>query len=368
MRKTGFLLLIFFFSIISRCFALNIAVDDTLKGTRNSKFLIFPFFLRSPETKWGFGSVAAFFFKAKKNDVSIRTSDINLVTLYTLNRQAVVVLGTTVFFPEEKNIFRLQTSYSYYPDKCWGIGNETLKSEEESYSIKQFYFNPQFLQKIYRSWYFGVSYDFQNIHDFKYDANGIFDQQHITGRYGGSVSGAGMLFTWDTRNNAYSPSKGFFAELSATAYGQRLGSDFSFNSYSLDLRKFINLSEKNKRVLAMQLLVKDNTGTVPLRNLALLGGPEIMRGYYKGRFVDKDLIAYQAELRQFLFWRLGVTAFGSVGEVSSAIPEFNLKGLHYACGAGVRIMVSKSEKLNLRVDYGIGKNSNGLYVILKEAF
>jgi hypothetical protein len=45
-----------------------------------------------------------------------------------------------------------------------------------------------------------------------------------------------------------------------------------------------------------------------------------------------------------------------------------LDGFHYAAGAGLRLMVSKSEKLNLRIDYGFGKQSGGLYVILKEAF
>ena len=363
-RKTLFFLIL----ILAVCKSKSVvaAVDDSLKGNANSKFLIFPFFLRSPETNWGFGSVAAYFFKAKKNDPRIRTSDINLVTLLTLRDQVVGIMGGNVYFPEEKAIIRLQTSYSYYPDKSWGIGNNTYQTAQEGYSVKQFYFNPQFLVKVVRNWYVGFTYELQNIHDFIYDANGVFDQQNINGRYGGMVSGPGMLVTWDTRNNAFSPSKGLFTELNVTSFNKYTGSDFDFTTLTFDLRKFILVSRA--RVLGFQFFLKSNSGKVSFRNLSMLGGPEMMRGYYKGRYIDDDMFVFQAELRQYLFWRIGVAAFAGTGEVFPRINKLRLDGLHYAGGAGVRLMVSKSEKLNLRIDYGVGENSNGLYVILKEAF
>ena len=43
--------------------------DDTLAKGQNSKFLAFPFVLRSPETSWGFGLASAYFFKAKLQQV-----------------------------------------------------------------------------------------------------------------------------------------------------------------------------------------------------------------------------------------------------------------------------------------------------------
>ena len=112
--------------------------DDTLAKGQNSKSLAFPFVLRSPETSWGFGLASAYFFKAKVDDKDIRTSDVNLVSLYTLKKQLLIVIGSTVYFPKEKYIFRWQSSYSYYPDKFWGIGNYSSLEAEEKYSLKQF--------------------------------------------------------------------------------------------------------------------------------------------------------------------------------------------------------------------------------------
>jgi outer membrane protein assembly factor BamA len=366
MRKFTCLFLLSAFLSTGKIIASGTGTKDTSTTKKTGSFLLFPFLLRSPETSVGFGAASAFFFKTKEKDTLIRTSDFNLVALYTLRKQTVFVLGSSIYFPEEKAIFRLQTSYSHYPDKTWGIGNTSPGGAKEDYSIHQFYLYPQLLRKFFYDWYAGISYEYQRVGDFIYEPNGVFDQQNIPGRYGGDIAGFGFLLSYDNRNSAYSPSKGILGELNFISHRKGVGSDFNFNSLLLDVRKFFALSDD--RVLAMQMILKDNKGDVPIRNLALLGGSEMMRGYYYGRYADKDMIAYQAELRQFLFWRLGLVAFGGLGEVADKVSNFRLDGFHFAAGGGLRLMVSKKEKLNLRIDYGFGKQSGGLYVILKEAF
>lgn len=260
----------------------------------------------------------------------------------------------------------MQASYSYYPDKTWGIGNHSQEIDEESYDYKQFFVNPQMMHRIAGNLYIGASYEFQRIQDFKYKTGGVIERQNISGKNGGVTSGFGLLLTWDTRNNAYSPNHGFFSELNFTSFDNEIGSDFSFTSLSLDVRKFIPW--RINSVLALQGVFKLCQGDIPIRNLSMLGGTEMMRGYYKGRFTDKGLATLQAEWRQYLFWRLGVVGFASVGEVAPDISGFSLPGLHYAYGCGLRILVKEREKVNLRIDYGWGKGSSGLYVMIKEAF
>jgi outer membrane protein assembly factor BamA len=341
------------------------AIPDSVAAAPG-RFLLFPFFLKSPETNWGFGGATAYFFRPEKKDTLIRTSDVNFVGLYTLNKQVVLVLNSTVFFPEENQIFRFQGSYSYYPDKFWGKGNETPPDNEEDYSLKQYFINPQLLYRVYSRLYAGLNYEYQNTYDVRYAPGSIFDTQQIPGRYGGKTSGLGLLVTWDTRNNAFSPSKGFFSEINFTSFARVLGSDFSFTSLVVDMRKFIRL--RLGTVLALRGFGKLSQGDVPFRNLAMLGGSELMRGYYKGRYADEDLLALQAEVRQFLFWRLGAAVFGSAGQVSNETAGFRLNDFHYAYGAGLRFLLNEKEKLNLRVDYGRSDDGGAVYVILKEAF
>jgi hypothetical protein len=328
--------------------------------------LAFPFVVRSLETDWGFGGIVARFFKSQKQDTTIRTSDVNLLGLYTLRQQLILVLSSTVFFPREDRIARFQASYSYYPDNFWGLGNHTSHTDNEGFSQKQFFISPQFLQRVHGSLYLGLTYEFQHTGPVSYIPGGVFDKENIIGRHGGNTSGFGPILSWDTRNNAYSPDHGFLAEMQYVFFDRHLGSDFNFRVFSIDLRKFIYLSKKS--VLALQGLGGFTNGNTPFRKLEELGGADMMRGYYGGRFTDKCLMAYQVEYRRFLFWRLGIVGFASTGEVAPTPGRFELDGLHYSYGAGARFALSKEEKLNLRIDYGIGKHSTAFTVQLREAF
>jgi hypothetical protein len=341
--------------------------DTTKPRPAASNVLTFPFVVRSLETNWGFGGIAARFFKAgNRDDSTIRTSDVNFLGLYTLRQQLVLVMNSTVYFPKEDQIARFQASYSYFPSDFWGLGDHAPYSAEEGFSQKQLFINPQFLQRVHENFYLGVTYQFQHSSPIIYTPGGLFDQENITGRYGGNTSGIGPILSWDTRNNAFSPDHGFFAELQYVWFPGFVGSDFDFQVFSADVRKFIYLSSKS--VLAVQGIAGLTFGNTPFRYLEELGGADMMRGYYGGRFTDKCLMAYQAEYRRLLFWRIGMVAFAATGEVAPVPGQFDIDGLHYAYGGGLRFMLSKTEKLNLRIDYGIAPHSNAFTVQLREAF
>jgi len=331
----------------------------------NKNLLAFPFAVRSLETNWGFGGIAARFFRPG-HDTTVRTSDVNVLGLYTIRSQLILVLSSTIFFPKEDHIFRFQASYSYYPDDFWGLGNRTGFSAKEGFSQKQYFVNPQFLKRVHGNMYIGVTYEYQHTGQVAYTPGGIFDKENIAGRHGGNTSGIGPILSWDTRNNAYSPDKGGFAEIQYEYFRPFLGSDFKFTVLSIDLRKFFKLSPKS--VIAVQGLGGLTFGNTPFRKLEELGGADMMRGYYGGRYTDKCLMAYQAEYRRFLFWRIGIVAFTAIGEVASTPSRFELDGFHYTGGGGLRFALSKEEKLNLRIDYGVAKHSNAFTVQLREAF
>lgn len=341
-------------------------LHTTVPNNTNTKNLLaFPFAVRSLETNWGFGGIAARFFRPG-HDTTVRTSDVNILGLYTLRSQLILVLSSTIFFPHEDHIVRFQASYSYYPDDFWGLGNHTAYTAKEGFRQKQFFVNPQFLKRIRGNMYLGVTYEYQVTGPVEYTPGDVFDEENITGRHGGNTSGIGPILSWDTRNNAYSPDKGGFAEIQYVYFRPFLGSDFKFTALSIDLRKFFKLSSRS--VLAIQGLAGLTFGNTPFRKLEELGGTDMMRGYYGGRYTDRCLMAYQAEYRRFLFWRIGMVLFTATGEVASTPGRFELDGFHYTGGGGLRFALSKEEKLNLRIDYGVAKHSNAFTVQLREAF
>ncbi len=341
--------------------------QDSVKEKKPKRFLLFPVALKSIETGWGGGFAGSYFFKTThRKDTLVRTSNIEALGLYTVRHQFVGVLGFNVYFPGEKYILRWRNTYSYFPDKFWGFGNNTPDQAEENYVFSQIFINPQLIRKIYKDFYVGLSYEMQKVYDLRYQQGGIFDIENVLGKDGGIVSGAGFVIAWDSRDNAFYCTKGSYAQLMVLDFNKTFGSDFNYQNYVVDLRKFITVRKKD--VFAMQAFGYLNSGNVAIRNMAILGGSDIMRGYYEGRYTDKNLIAFQAEYRMPLSYGFGLAAFGGYGEVFRYAKEFRINELKYSYGAGIRYALNRGEKLNLRIDYGFGENSSGWYFTVRESF
>jgi outer membrane protein assembly factor BamA len=340
---------------------------DSANNTKRNKLLVFPIASRTPETNWAFGFAGAYVFHAHSRvDTVTRTSTIPFGGLYTLNKQLVLGLGANVFFPGEKYVLRMENSFSSFPDKFWGIGNHTSEGAMERYDFKQFYINPQLLRKVYRKFFLGINYEYQRVFDFNYVAGGNFDQYHVQGRYGSYVSGLGLVISRDSRNNAYSPDKGSLLQLIYTNFNKVFGSQFNYGYYELDIRKYFRTTPS--QVLAFQTFGTFTAGDVPFRNLAVIGSPTVMRGYYSGRYRDKNLLAFQAEYRAHVWWRFGVVGFAGLGQVQDKIKEMRLQEFKYSLGGGVRLALLQKERFNMRFDYGFGNHSNAFYVVVSEAF
>ncbi len=344
------------------------AQKDTIAAAKIRHTLIFPIIARSIETGWSFGAAGAFTFHLKSPDSLVtRTSNQQALALYSIRRQFVAAINGSIYLPGEKYILNDQISYSSFPDNFWGIGKIAPDSNKESYNYRQYYIYLHPQRRIGRSLFLGVLYEFQQVMDIHYETGGLFDKEDVTGRKGYHVSGLGLSFTYDTRNNAFSPDKGGMFQASFNHFAPIFGSRYQYTNYVIDMRKFIGL--RKKQVLALQLYGFFDAGNVPLRSLATLGGANSMRGYYAGRFRDKNMAVFQAEYRFPLFWRLGAVTFGDFGNVAGKMTDLDFFHVKYSYGAGLRLALDRKERLNLRIDYGKGRGeSRGFYFQLGEAF
>lgn len=357
-RYIGFFLLIFNL--------FNTGYSQTKDG-RQRKILFFPVIAKSIETGWSFGAVGSLTFRPSRADTVSRTSNMQLLALYSTKKQLITAINGSQYFNKEKYILNEQLSFSSYPDKFWGLGNGTPDTAVEPYKYDQYYIYLHLLRKIAPSFFIGILYERQKVWNVHYDAGGVFDQQQVLGRKGYHVAGLGGSLTYDRRNNAFAPGRGFFGQFSFNHFDKFWGSDYEYTNYVVDLRKYIPVTKN--QVLALQLFSFNNSGDVPLRSLASFGGANHMRGYYDGRYKDLDLLVFQGEYRFPVYKRFGAVVFGGTGTVASRFSDYSLNGLKYSYGAGLRFAVDQKEKLNIRVDYGIGQGSNnGLYLQLGEAF
>ena len=56
-----------------------------------------------------------------------------------------------------------------------------------------------------------------------------------------------------------------------------------------------------------------------------------------------------------LFGAIGMVAFASAGRVADKYSNMNFDGFYKSAGLGLRIMVDKTNRANLRLDYGFGR-------------
>jgi outer membrane protein assembly factor BamA len=148
---------------------------------------------------------------------------------------------------------------------------------------------------------------------------------------------------------------------------EAIGSNYDFNSFELDARRYIALH--NNHILAFQLYMVSKRGNPPFYEMAPLGGEIIMRGYYKGRYRDNNLLTGQVEYRTRFGWRrLGLVLFLGAGDVSSEYTHFKLTELKYSYGAGLRFRLDEKEKIDIRMDIGFGSNTDGVYFSIQQAF
>ena len=377
---------VFFLVFNQWSFSQGFVEPDTLTKTKKGKIkhiIGFPVLLYSPELTWAFGGAGNYYFKFSHKDSLIRTSFIQALGIVSLRGQLVLGFDGAIFFRTNDSFSGFTVRSAGFPIAfgAWAIiptariGNPTRSRNTICFL--------SFSEMYTRKFYVGAAYESQNVFSFQYYAkpNGdpsIFDTQNVAGRKGSFTSGLGLLLLWDSRNNSFSSSNGFYFQYYINKFSYVLGSQFEYVSQILDVRKYVSVSRTS--VMAFQFLGNFNQGNVPVRSMANIGSGTIMRGYYDGRYTDKNLMAVQAELRQHLIHRLGMVAFAGVGKVANHFSEFfqsqsqtssnkaPFSGLKPSLGAGLRFAVDKGEKLNVRFDAGFGKLSHGIYLNLSEAF
>ncbi len=325
-----------------------------------------PILYYTPETDFAFGALVSYNFYTEGKEHNKFPSNIMPDIIYTLNNQIIAEFFADIYWGRGDYHFQGMFAYQYFPDKFYGIGSNTRKSNEEDFTKKvfnsEFYLTKNFFKRIDT----GIQYKLQFAEITEYEEGKQLIQKNVTGSDKGLSSGAGFIFSFDTRDNKYYPSEGMLANACYMHYGSELGSDYHFNHYLLDYRFYQSLFPEN--IIALNAVLNSMTGNPPFQMLPALGGPDFMRGYYEGRYRDRNSLIFQAEYRTNIWWRFGAVLFAGVGNVADKLSRFRFNEFKYSYGAGIRYMLNKQEKLNIRLDIGFVKGGSGLYITLAEAF
>lgn len=334
------------------------------------KLITAPIITYSPETSLGLGLGAKYLFKFKGSGDETRTSNMPISARYTLKNQFILYSGFEMFTNNEDWVIEGNIRFQNYPRLYYGIGRDTPEEYEEEYDYFQGVFEPIFLKRLFTRYLFiGGGIRYNHIFNTETEENGLLETTMPSGFDGSTSAGVELALLYDSRDNILNASSGWYFEFTEGFYRKALGGTHKFNLTRFDLRHFLKVSSKNNDVLAFQAVGHFTSGDVPFSELALFGSSEIMRGYIEGRYVERNMIAGQVEYRKsFKDTRLGMVAFIGTGDVFNKAEQLKLNNLRPNFGLGIRFLLDKEENLNIRLDWGLGDDSNNFYLDIAEAF
>jgi len=352
---------------VSNCLAAA-PEEDQEKVERESplRLIYAPIAYYSPETHIAYGAAGSLVFRINPGQGNDRPSSVSALIMHTQLRQLRLVLSQDIYLNRPGLYIQSELLYQDYPDKFFGIGSGVSVDDEEVYTSRSFEFHLAVEKELFSSFSLGLRVQWDSWDLTEVVRGGLLDTGTMFGLDGGQVAGIGLIASWDTRNHFFSANRGTWVRLRVDFFEKVLGGDFNFSRFIVDARHYHTVFRNH--VLAIQAKAELQTGEVPFQYLARFGGMYGMRGYYDGRFRDKDMVMVQAEYRLPLSERWGVVAFGSAGNVAPKLEEMDLARPLLAGGLGLRFVFDKKERIMIRMDVGFGKDSSGIYFSIYEAF
>ncbi|MCE3294306.1 MAG: surface antigen [Crocinitomicaceae bacterium] len=370
-----FLLFTLFFSAVSYGQLRNLPRNyfhrifyDTTDITK-PQFLVYPVAAYAPETSVEFG-LSGLYVRYAKGDTNNRLSEINGFTFYTLRKQFGGFFEHALY--SDKNTWFLlgKVKFQSFPLSYFGIGPTTPDKKLALVDAVQFQAKERVLRKIYGSFYTGLELDFQHLSNVNFESHDPETPLELPlGHHGSNNFGIGAGVLFDNRHNVLNVRHGTFAELAFLHYDKFYGSDYTFTSIFSDFRWFHPIRQRN--VLALHAIGQFSNGTPPFNQMALMGGESMMRGYYTGRYRDKNLVAFQAEYRMLpvkFTKRFGATIFGGMGTVSPSLQSFKANHFVLSGGAGLRFLLFPKKDIWTRLDFAFTREGHGVYIFIGEAF
>jgi len=179
-------------------------------------------------------------------------------------------------------------------------------------------------------------------------------------------------FSYDTRDNVFEPTSGWYHSFSLEKAGGYLGGDYDFTKYNLTLRAYISTQfiedvvdissvkkitdNLSKGVLALRAMGGIADTDLPSFAAYQVGGMNTLRGYDLGEFSGDKSLVLNVEYRFPLAENFQAVLFADWGQAWDYGESIDFEDLKFGRGVGVRFDTPLGP---IRLDYGISEEGEG---------
>lgn len=316
----------------------------------------------SSDTQFGIGVVGSGLYRSYAGDTVSPMSNVAIYADATTSMFFKLGVRGTHIFPFDRARINYDVNVAQIATKFWGIGYEMAQNDDNESKYKYFtsQTNVNYIWRLADNLYFGpmAAIDYINARDE--DKPELWEGQPDRT----FNLGFGFTLQYDNRDFLTNAFRGIYLRLDQRFNPRFLGNKYAFSLTELRLAHYRPIWKG--ATLAMQLHSRFTYGNTPWGLLSTLGGSDNMRGYFEGRYRDKNEIDVCLELRQHVWRRNGVALWVGAGTI---FPQFSaLRWSHVLPNYGIGYRWEFKRRVNVRLDLGFGRGQTGFIFSINEAF
>lgn len=332
--------------------------------------IMLPVVVVDPLLGLGLGAAGVYSFLLG-DDPDARGSYISASALVTTNKQFRLALTHDIDVAEEHLVLRGRLQLKVFSEDYWGIGNDTPDEDQRNLS----YSSIDYLGRIniatkYEYWFVGPLVRFLFTWNSRLEAPYPPPELAADQLNDFLMVGLGLSLVYDSRDGLTNPYSGWYfaVELINLPSGIPKIPPSTVGTIAgiFELRNYWKPWTHRDQVLATRLHGDFSYGRVPFSMLPSPGRDDKLRGHLDGRRRDYNLAGIDIEYRVRWWGPIGSTFFAGwsvlFGEKGDRI---TWETMPKSVGAGLRYMVQKADRLNLRLDFGY--DFHGFTAVIFEA-
>lgn len=335
-------------------------VDRSFEKRMDMSFVVAPCYTR--EGSFGIGGAATGLYRLDRTDSIMQPSDISLSGSATVKGfYSITVKGNNHFRGNRSRLSYILQFQNKNLD-FWGVSHDACAVNPVSdYRRQMINWESDYVYKLTKDIHVGAALNMNYTRASHMTRPEYLDWQRSSYFF----AGVGISVQYDTRDFILNPKRGIYFLAREVFYPKWLSNHNKTNSTTIIFDAYQQAWKGS--VLAFDLYGQFNGNNAPWTLREELGsGMSRMRGYYSGRYIDNNLLSAQLELRQHIYGRIGCVAWAGGGTVFPSFEKLRMKNILPNYGLGLR--VEFKHNVNIRIDYGFGKDTGGFVFQFAEAF
>jgi hypothetical protein len=181
-------------------------------------------------------------------------------------------------------------------------------------------------------------------------------------QFSARLSEASVKFELDSRNNVFTPSKGFFLGFTGTYSDEWMGGEGLYGRIGLSLIGYIPASEKV--FVGLRHESNYSIGDVPFWARPIIN----MRGAPLMKYQNNNTTLIEAEVDWNFYQRWTVVGFTGIGNAFANFADFEKGKSVTTLGSGFRYLLARKLHTNMGMDFALSNDDFAFYVVFGTAW